>query len=229
VSEDPQAAESAEAAQSAVETEGSPPPWGDDFNPERAWQTITHLRDREKELEPDSKAYKRLQEDEDALREFLAERGFEVDDQEDPEPEADFDEEDDPTAHLQSRLDQFEQWKEQQEAEKQAERFSTDLKGFVGDRTLSQQGNDWIISQAHQGRIKAPKDLEKAVSDWFTFEEDQKKAAVDEYLKTKRAPNSPPQPGRAGEAEFDRKNATATERRNQRQARIAALTEAEQQ
>lgn len=36
----------AQPQQPAAET----PPWGDDFDPARAWQTITNLREREKEL-----------------------------------------------------------------------------------------------------------------------------------------------------------------------------------
>lgn len=50
---------------------------------------------------------------------------------------------------------------------------------------------------------------------------------VESYRQSKRAPNKPPQPGKAGEAEFDRKAATPQQRREQRQARIAALSEAE--
>jgi hypothetical protein len=83
VSEPDQAADAADAAQRADDTTTSPPPWGDDFNAERAWQTITHLRGREKELESDARAFKRLQEDEDAFAEYLAARGYELGDSDD--------------------------------------------------------------------------------------------------------------------------------------------------
>lgn len=50
MSEPQQDAPEAGAAQQAGQTPQTPP-WGDDFDPERAWNTIQKLREREKELE----------------------------------------------------------------------------------------------------------------------------------------------------------------------------------
>lgn len=87
---DDTAVEPVETAQAAVEpTSETPVPWGDDFNAERAWKTITHLRDREKELEKQAKEFERLQSDPDAFREFVSQRGYELPDEDEPEPDED--------------------------------------------------------------------------------------------------------------------------------------------
>jgi len=44
----PEAPEGAQGQQNTDQAET--PPWGDDFDPARAWKTIQHLREREKEL-----------------------------------------------------------------------------------------------------------------------------------------------------------------------------------
>lgn len=214
-----QAAESAEAAQSAVESvSSSPPPWGDDFNPERAWQTITHLRDREKELESDAKAFKRLQDDEDARRDLLSQWGYEIDEgQQEEEEEL---EEETPAPQLDPRVDAL-------IAERAQEAFERDLTKFAGDREVSPQAHDWIESQTLKNGA-SPEALEKATKAWFEFEDGLTTKARESYLQSKQTPTRPPQPGKAGEAEFDRKAATSTQRRLNREARIAAALEAQQ-
>ena len=71
-------------------SEDAPPPWGEDFDPSRAWNTITHLRDREKELAKQVKEFERLRSDPEAQRAFLNELGYELEDE--PEETADDDE-----------------------------------------------------------------------------------------------------------------------------------------
>lgn len=75
------------------------PPWGDDFDPQRAWNTIQTQRARETELEQQFKA---LREDPKALSEFLSELGYELPDDDDDTDEDTFLEddpdEDDPLA-----------------------------------------------------------------------------------------------------------------------------------
>jgi hypothetical protein len=50
------------------------PPWGDDFDPARAWQTIQNLRAREKELTPLAEKARQLEESQRTETERLTER-----------------------------------------------------------------------------------------------------------------------------------------------------------
>ncbi len=59
-------------------------PWGDDFDPARAWSTIQQQREAENNLKNENRTLKeqaefasRLREDPQALREFLEEQGYE--------------------------------------------------------------------------------------------------------------------------------------------------------
>ena len=121
------AAESADATAepSTPEAPDAPAPWGDNFDPDRAWRTITHLRDRERELESSAKAYQRLQEDETALREFLAEKGYEL-----PDEDEDLDidvEDDDPVAPLRSEMESIKEYIAEQKAERTVDAFAKHL------------------------------------------------------------------------------------------------------
>jgi hypothetical protein len=136
-----------ETAQDAVEpiepsSEEPPAPWGDDFNPDRAWRTITHLRDREKELEQQAKQFERLRNDPDAFREFLSEQGYEL-------PEED-DEPDDVEPEVQTfrdpRVDQL-------LAEREQERLN--------HMVMEQAAADVKEIQEEIGRELTPKELEK--------------------------------------------------------------------
>lgn len=224
--ESTEAAESAEAAQGAVETEGSPPPWGDDFNPERAWQTITHLRGREKELEGEAKSWKKFQEDEEFRRQQLAGLGYEFEEgeAEQDDDDLDYDEE---TPKADPRVEKLLEWQSQLEQERGQERFSRDLEKFAGDREVSGRAREWIEIATSRGGNN-PKALEQAVKDWFEFED----SLLDQGRRSRpKSPTPPSTPGagKAGEQEFDRRNASTSQRQAQRQARIAAALEASQQ
>lgn len=52
-------AESGSAATPSAPQGEQAPPWGDDFDPARAWKTITSLRDKEKELSSKLSGYER--------------------------------------------------------------------------------------------------------------------------------------------------------------------------
>ena len=178
---------SAESTEAVQETEAADdtPPWGDDFQPERAWQTITNLRGREKELEPDAKAWKRFREDEEFRNQFLRdELGFEIVDQEDTDEEdEDYGEDDqgrDP------RVDSLLEWQRQQQAEKEAERFNQDFKEFVGDRELSERAERAIRLEAGAGRM-SPKDLKEAIDGWVAYEDQLRAEARDGYRQSKKA------------------------------------------
>ena len=136
------AAESADATAepSTPAPDTTPPPWGDEFDPARAWQTITHLRDREKELETSAKAYQRLQEDSDALREFLAEKGYELPDEDD---DLDIDvEDDDPVAPLRSEMESIKEYIAEQKAERTVDAFAKHLNELSGSAELQLSDRD---------------------------------------------------------------------------------------
>lgn len=62
-------AETGDAAETASTEPESAPPWGDDFDPARAWSTITAQRDAEKQLRAElAKFQKAQQETEDATK-----------------------------------------------------------------------------------------------------------------------------------------------------------------
>jgi hypothetical protein len=132
VSDDPviPADEPVEAAQSAPETTDAPPPWGEDFDAARAWQTITHQRRREAELEA---------------------VGYEVeeDDIEDDEPGTNPD-----VAALKQQLDDLAQWREQREAEERAAAFNADVDRLAeeADVELDSDDREWIAYRASKAQ-----------------------------------------------------------------------------
>jgi hypothetical protein len=153
VSEDPTipADEPVEAAQSAPETTDAPPPWGEDFDAARAWQTITHQRRREAELEAVAREFERLKSDPDAQKEFISGLGYEVeeDDIEDDEPGTNPD-----VAALKQQLDDLAQWREQREAEERAAAFNADVDRLAeeADVELDSDDREWIAYRASKAQ-----------------------------------------------------------------------------
>jgi hypothetical protein len=157
VSDDPTipADEPVEAAQSAPETTDAPPPWGDDFDPARAWKTISHLRSRETELEKQAREYERLRSDPEAQREFLDSLGYEVedDDLDEPAPQADPE-----AAALKAQLEEIVSWKEQREAAEREAAFRKDVTQLAteADVELDESDLEWIAFRASKsGEVNA--------------------------------------------------------------------------
>jgi hypothetical protein len=154
VSDDPviPADEPVEAAQSAPETTDAPPPWGEDFDAARAWQTITHQRRREAELEAVAKEFERLKSDPDAQKEFISGLGYEVE-------EDDIEDDDEPgvnpdVAALKQQLDDLAQWREQREAEERAAAFNADVDRLAeeADVELDSDDREWIAYRASKAQ-----------------------------------------------------------------------------
>jgi hypothetical protein len=106
-----------DAEQSDATEPSSPPPWGEDFNPERAWNTISHLRS----FEDDAKTFRKLKEDPEARNDFLRGLGYEVEDPDAPEAEAtpEWEAEEDPIAR---EVAELREWRDQQvQAQEKAE------------------------------------------------------------------------------------------------------------
>lgn len=62
------------AAAPAPDAKTEPPPWGEDFDPARAWKTIQSLRAREKELAPLAQKAKELEESQKSEQQKITER-----------------------------------------------------------------------------------------------------------------------------------------------------------
>ncbi len=222
--EDAAPTDAAESVQSTVDP--TPPPWGDDFNPERAWQTITHLRGREKELEADAKNWGRLREDPDYQRQVLADLGFEVEDADDQDDEDEYLDDDDPVAPIRKELSELQQWKAEQAASQARAEFNQHLDRLAGDAKvdLDDDDRDYLLNRS----IKAGFNPQATEAAFTAFVERQKRLeqqAIERYSKSKRSPAAP-QSGRSGEQTID-PNATPQQRAAARRERMAATMAAE--
>jgi hypothetical protein len=189
--------ESAPEAETAEETSASvpdaPPPWGDDFNPERAWQTITHLRGREKELESESKRLKALQEDEDALREFLAEKGFEIAEDESEDEPADEDDVD-PVEERLRKIEEAEQTRAERERSDAARQFKSEFDSHVNELAEGagwELDDDdrlviWAKSSADNNGVPTVQGTEKAVKEFIDRQEQRVQARLESYKTSKK-------------------------------------------
>jgi hypothetical protein len=149
------AVEPEEAADTAVEP--TSPPWGDDFDAQRAWDTIQKLRPFEKQ----AREFERIKTDEEARAAFIKELGYEFADDDEPDvPEEELFEDDDPVAPLNKKLTELEQWKQQQEAKETANQIRQDLDAIHGDSDweLDDKARRWIVHEASQD----PKGFDRA-------------------------------------------------------------------
>ena len=170
---------------------GSPPPWGDDFNAERAWQTITHLRGREKELESAAKAYERLQEDEDARLEQLQKWGFEIEDGADDDEEdlPDYGEEEEQPAH-DPRVDVLQEQLNSVLQANAIREFNEDLDSAAKEAgvTLSQRDRVIVQRESMENGFN-PQATRNALNALKEEREELRKQAIEEYRSSKKAPH----------------------------------------
>lgn len=207
---DTTAAESAEAAQGAVTDEApsteAPPPWGEDFSPERAWQTITHLRGREKELEPHHKTLERLQsgEDLDTFRRLAEKYGFEVPDEVEDELEDDGGEEDPRDQQLKQLEERLSRQEQQYVERTRREQWAgwtdhvkqlADAEGYeLSERDLKRLA----FESADEANFPIePAAAKKILSDYLAESEEIAKARMERWKSSKKAPHVSPA-GKAG-------------------------------
>lgn len=146
--------------------------------------------DREREERKAAKEeLRRIREDEDARREFLAELGYEIAEDE-GEPDEDDDEERFETERP-KELEELLRWKQQQEAKEGQERFEKDLGEFAADRQVSKVAKDWIALETSRTG-NSPAALKKAVESWFAAEDELRASGRDDYRKSKKAPHVSP-------------------------------------
>jgi hypothetical protein len=181
------------------ETSETPAPWGDDFNPERAWNTISHLRGVEKELEPKAKQLDRLLsgEDPDTIQQVLEAYGYEVSDTDDEEPDVVSDDWEDPTAAelkaIKKDLEEQKAWREQQEGAAQVAAFESTVDGLAkADGMVLKPYHKLAIAQevSSKGRV-TDEAIEKAYATLKADIEAERKATIEGYTTSKKAPRRP--------------------------------------
>lgn len=185
-----QAAESADTGEQGSPTGSTeaPTPWGEDFNAERAWQTISHLRGREKELESDSKLLKQLREDEGARREFLSREfgyEFEADDE---------DEDDDLDTGVQPqhdpRVDQLQNQLQQVLSRQANKDFEEDLDAAAGEAKMKLTARERRFVKAESVANGFNADAtRKALKEVLEDREALRGQFLEEYRGSKRAPH----------------------------------------
>lgn len=184
------AVEQPEPTEPTAETsQGEQPPWGDDFDAQRAWSTIQNLRGREKELEQAAKEYERLTSDPTAYVDFGTQRGY-IDIAPDDQPAVD--EFADPQELVAARLEALEQRFQQQGQEAQQAQQIAQIEQHVETQLTALDGLDesdreWIVNTA----VAMPPTADgmpdiKGAHEKFTAWET---ARQQKWAKSKRAPH----------------------------------------
>lgn len=172
-----------EVEPSAIEQEGTSPSESPE-EPQDAGALKRALEREREERKAAKEELRRIREDEDARRELLAEWGYEVADDE-PEDEDEFDDEPD---EVRKELSELKQWQQAREQERRVALFEADLKEFAGERQVSDHARDWIAYHtARNGDNR--KALEKAVGQWFEFEDSLRASGREDFRQSKKAPH----------------------------------------
>jgi hypothetical protein len=150
----------AEEATETPEVQGTPPESSEDLGALK--RALEHEREERRQAK---EALRRLEEDEDARREWLEKHGYTIDDAAPVVDDDDEYEDDEPDVMTKA---EFKAWQDEQAQAQQTkdavQQFNDDLTRFVGDdRELDQYGDAWIKSQTYKG----PEELEQAVNAWF--------------------------------------------------------------
>lgn len=207
--------QSSEAAETAAEGSDSPP-WGDDFDAQRAWNTIQNLRSETKELKQQSQRARELEQqwdDDEALLARLRERGYEFEDDEQYNDQG-YDDPDERITRQEARLAQL-------EAENARRAFNADLDELASDAGVKLSARDRQIIEGDTTKYGAnPAALEKAFKEYVEERKAYEKSVIDAYVKGKKSAPRVPKVG-----------SEATERLDldDRAERVAAMVERYQQ
>lgn len=168
------------------------PPWGDDFDAERAWKTITSQREREKELEPDAKAFKRLRdgEDPDTFKEIMEAYGYQIPEDDDDSYE---DDEEDFVDPVVKEIEDLKQFKQSLEMERQIQAFNDEVERLAEAEGFKPEDLDdmdrlLIAQSANTGRNF---DIKKGFEAFLDYEKAKEQKAIERYKKSLEAPSSP--------------------------------------
>lgn len=180
--EEPIAAETAETSDA--------PPWGEDFDPERAWNTIQTQRAEAKELKQSAQRARELEaqwDDEDAHFAFLANRGYQFGDDEEDDLDLYEDEGPDPTIEelkaVKADLAELRQDKAERE-------FNADLSKLAkaAEVTLSERDRKLIQHATNEGGGN-PSALKKAFEQWDEERKAYETEVIERYRESKKAPH----------------------------------------
>jgi hypothetical protein len=202
VSDDQERPDEAPAdAQGAVQAETSSPPWGDDFDPDRAWKAIQSGRETEKELKERLRAEQSVWDDEDALYQKLSEKYPDwVTDgaSEEPVDDDEFEDDDDPRdqelKELRERQSAHDEWIAEQKNQASIKAYNADVDEVQTAREVEFDEDDRVLiaqkaASYTNGGGFTKKELEKAV-DWLIARDERIAQARFEKVKSsKRAPH----------------------------------------
>lgn len=182
------AAEETEAVEETPELSGDDrtdsPPWGDDFDPDRAWSTIQTQRAEETKLKERAKQLDDQWEDERAHLDWLRERGYEFEDVEDDQGfyEPHDDDQLDPKEERLARLEQAE-----------AQRlFNADLKDLADDADVELQADERELIGLKTGQYgNDRRALERAFKEHLEARKAFEAKVIERYRQSKQAPQVP--------------------------------------
>lgn len=172
-------------------------PWGDDFDPERAWKTIQNLR----QFEKTAKEFERIQSDETARTEWLRGQGYEVETADADDSEEELFEEDDPVAPVRKDLDELKTWQREREQERINGLIKADLDSYNEDSGWDLDDDDRADIVARATRLNpkgfGPDDLKKAHEAFIARLNRAGENGVEKAKKPKPSPSHVPSGGKA--------------------------------
>jgi hypothetical protein len=189
-------------AQGAVQAETSSPPWGDDFDADRAWRSIQAGRETEKELKERLRAAEAAWDDEDAAYQRVSEKykhWLEDDGSVESDDDDEYEDDDDPReAQLKELADRqaaHDQWITEQKDQAQLRAYHADVDTVQAEKEVEFDQDDRVLiaqkaaSYNNDGKPFTKKELEKAV-DWLIARDERvAQARLDRLKSSKRAPH----------------------------------------
>lgn len=216
----PDTPDAEEQAPTADDTQHSSPPWGEDFDAERAWSTIQTQRQAEKDLKAQVAEYEQLLGNPDAL---LNQLGYEtVADEDEQQFDPGYQEQEDPLAEIRGQVDQIQGTLAQQQAQEIHREMGDHIDSLLteSDLKLTKKQKAAIAAEAWNDGDPSPAHTAQVVKDWADDLAAYRDEAVSGYRKSKRAPRAAPQ-GQPGSKQVDFSN------EEERQRMFAELMAAE--
>lgn len=201
VSDDQERPDEATAdAQGAVQAETSSPPWGEDFDADRAWRSIQAGRETEKELKERLRAEQSAWDDEDAVYKRISEKfpHWLEDGTQDSVDDDDEFEDDDPRdqelKELRERQAAHDEWIAEQKNQAQMRAYHADVDEVQTAKEVVFDEDDRVLiaqkaASYTDGQGFGKKELEKAV-DWLIARDERiAQTRLEQVKSSKRAPH----------------------------------------
>lgn len=192
MSEDLESAVEAEETTPQGEVEESSPPWGEDFQPEKAWKTITTQRESERELKERLKQEQSVWDDEDALRERLKAAGFEIaEDEEDVDDDEDLASyEDESQSEYDKRIAALEAREQERQANAAVQQFKDHVNELAAKAEIELDDDDvefLFTKSVNQGFTE--KATEAAFEKYVERQKFREAQILERYRGSKKAPH----------------------------------------